>query len=253
MGDGPNLTASEGRYRRIADMPWPQEEPLSVPRHYGPNGEPNNALDARHQPLYPDELPRNLLPAVPATQDSQEPNYSEQFHAPGKIRLEQPVETPTTLRGEFPTPAQVRADAGRYWNTNVDAMQLGWNAYKLYFRAPKPKFPPMFPMKPFKLENAWANAKNLANCPAVIGGTTFLAEVGLDALTGFDKNEYQTFRIGADLLGPQIALGNSSIKSLVFKTWWGKSAAIVGTHMLGRSLDKITEAPIKKWMRTADE
>ncbi len=252
MGDGPNTTAGEGerKYRQVPESPWPQDEPMSVPRRYGQYGEPNNPLDARHEPLYPGERPRIVLPQVPDAPSQQGLDVSEQFDNPGPVfnKFDQPISTPSTLRGEFPTAAQVHAESGRYWNNNIDTAQFAWNAYKLY---PYPKMPPMFPVTPvFPLKNNGliANFNNLASWSPALAGGAFLTEIGIDKVTGLDKNEFQTARIVADILGPRIILS----KAPMLNTWWSKGLSLVASHTLGRLIDKFTETPMKKWLRTGD-
>lgn len=252
MGDGPNISAGESEPKhRQPESPWPPHEPLTVPRRYGQYGEPNNPLDARHEPLYPGERVRTLPQFT-------EPNpqgldVSEQFNHPGpygrvQYKVDQPISTPSTLRGEFPTAAQVHAESGRHWNNNFDAAQFAWNAYKLY---PYPKMPPMFPMipvLPLKNNGLIANFNNLASWSPALAGGAILTEIGIDAATGWDKNEFQTARVVADILGPKIILS----KAPLLNTWWSKGLCLVASHSLGRLVDKFTETPMKKWMRTGD-
>ncbi|MBX9770521.1 MAG: hypothetical protein K2X29_04080 [Candidatus Obscuribacterales bacterium] len=274
MGDGPNYGTGDGTtYHRNDGVPWPNE-PETIPKRYYPNGAPANALDDRHEPIYPDQLPRrNSIQvdtpslAVPASPYGSGLDVSESFAPIHPIRNTIKKDNAPAEHNPFPTAAEVHGQVGRYLNTNLDIAQLAWHGFKLYPHQPWPKFPPMFSIVDkgslnwkhlnYNYQNLtnknWLNAVGQKFGPISTAGAAFLVELaidrGIDKVYELDKTEYQTGRIVADLFGPTIAL--SARPSL--QNWLVKGACMVATHTAGRLFDKFTEAPIKKFMRLRDE
>ncbi len=263
MGDGPNAGAGDGnKYRRIDEMPWP-EGPETIPKRYAPNGQPLNALDAQREPSYPDQLNSPFLPVPAAPYGADRPalDVSESFRQLTPLENTIKKADPSApLHGPFPTPAEVHAQTGRFWNTNFDMAQLAWHGYNLWPHKPWPALPKMFPMWPLSSQNTHANWKNLTNAklmspvtqkfaPIGIAGVAFAVETQIDKAFDLDKTEFQTGRIFMDYFGPSIALSSRPW----LKNWLVKGVCMIGTHTAGRLFDKFTETPIKKFMRTGDE
>lgn len=241
MGDGPEYSSKETHPRHKGETPWTGEE--SVPRN-------------------------PLFQSVPGVEYKiQELLESEKVTPPPPIRN---LFDPETLHEPFPTAKEVRAESGRFWNTNVDIAQVAWNAYHLHPQGPWPQLPPMFPVfKGFTLsvqgfktvgQNLYANLLNFTSKkyrspweqklgPSAIAAGAIAAEFVLDEATRLDKNEYQTFRILADYFGPAIVLS----KSPMLGSWWQKGLCLVGTHTAGRLIDKWTEEPVRKLTRSSDQ
>jgi len=206
----------------------------------GPHGEylgANNPLDRRRErsARYPDEpvyeAPYTPTPKpVPTAKDSNHldvppPPYGSQpaSSEPGRspfsgFRLaeEQPVATPTQMRGNETPDSEIPAAAQEFHNNWMNLLQPAYNAVVMSARGNR-------------LEN-WRRG-------GVATTVAWGSELAIDKVTGLDKNETAHFRILADLVGPLMAVSGNAI----FGGWRRKILLQVGLHELGRVADKWLE------------